>query len=112
MDTPCKTYGQALQEIASKGAQDKPHAMSTRQLGNNLLHESPRNGQIAKYPVVAYGASGYTGMLIMDWLIDRQIPFTAVAQTRRTREMMARCVGKVLKKNLRAQYWHNAESKN
>ena len=48
---------------------------------------------MAKYPVVVYGASGYTGMLIMDWLIDQQIPFTAVARdARRTREMMAQRV--------------------
>lgn len=45
---------------------------------------------MAKHPVVVYGASGYTGMLIMDWLIDQQIPFTAVARSgKRTREMMA-----------------------
>jgi short subunit dehydrogenase-like uncharacterized protein len=48
---------------------------------------------MAKYPVVVYGASGYTGMLIMDWLIDQQIPFTAVARDpRRTHEMMAQRV--------------------
>ena len=45
---------------------------------------------MAKHPVVVYGASGYTGMLIMDWLIDQQIPFTAVARNaRRVKEMMA-----------------------
>ena len=45
---------------------------------------------MAQYPVVVYGASGYTGMLIMDWLIDQQIPFTAVARSaRRVQEMMA-----------------------
>jgi len=45
---------------------------------------------MAKYPVVVYGASGYTGMLIMDWLIDQQIPFTAVARSaKRVQEMMA-----------------------
>ena len=45
---------------------------------------------MAKYPVVVYGASGYTGMLIMDWLIDQQIPFTAVARSaKRVKEMMA-----------------------
>lgn len=45
---------------------------------------------MAKYPVVVYGASGYTGMLIMDWLIDQQIPFTAVGRSAaRIREMMA-----------------------
>jgi short subunit dehydrogenase-like uncharacterized protein len=45
---------------------------------------------MAKYPVVVYGASGYTGMLIMDWLIDQQVPFTAVARNAaRVREMMA-----------------------
>jgi len=45
---------------------------------------------MAKYPVVVYGASGYTGMLIMDWLIDQQIPFTAVARNAaRVKEMMA-----------------------
>lgn len=44
---------------------------------------------MAKYPVVVYGASGYTGMLIMDWLIDQQIPFTAVARNaKRVDEMM------------------------
>jgi short subunit dehydrogenase-like uncharacterized protein len=44
---------------------------------------------MAKYPVVVYGASGYTGMLTMDWLIDQNIPFTAVARdAKRTQEMM------------------------
>ncbi len=48
---------------------------------------------MAKYPVVVYGASGYTGMLIMDWLIDQQIPFTAVARNaRRAQEMIAQRV--------------------
>jgi short subunit dehydrogenase-like uncharacterized protein len=48
---------------------------------------------MAKYPVVVYGASGYTGMLIMDWLIDQQIPFTAVARSaKRVQEMMAQRV--------------------
>ena len=48
---------------------------------------------MAKYPVVVYGASGYTGMLVMDWLIDQQIPFTAVARNaRRVQEMMAQRV--------------------
>ena len=35
---------------------------------------------MANYPVVVYGASGYTGMLVMDWLIDQDIPFTAVGR--------------------------------
>lgn len=44
---------------------------------------------MAKHPVVVYGASGYTGMLTMDWLIDQDIPFTAVARNaKRTEEMM------------------------
>jgi short subunit dehydrogenase-like uncharacterized protein len=48
---------------------------------------------MAKHPVVVYGASGYTGMLIMDWLIDQNIPFTAVARNAgRTTEMMAQRV--------------------
>jgi len=48
---------------------------------------------MARYPVVVYGASGYTGMLIMDWLIDQQIPFTAVARNaKRVQEMMAQRV--------------------
>ena len=48
---------------------------------------------MANYPVVVYGASGYTGMLIMDWLIDQQIPFTAVARNaKRVAEMMAQRV--------------------
>ena len=48
---------------------------------------------MAKYPVVVYGASGYTGMLTMDWLIDQNIPFTAVARNAgRAQEMMAQRV--------------------
>lgn len=48
---------------------------------------------MAKYPVVVYGASGYTGMLVMDWLIDQNIPFTAVARSAaRVKEMMAQRV--------------------
>ncbi len=48
---------------------------------------------MAKHPVVVYGASGYTGMLIMDWLIDQNIPFTAVARNaKRVQEMMAQRV--------------------
>ncbi|WP_105101781.1 saccharopine dehydrogenase family protein [Microbulbifer pacificus] len=48
---------------------------------------------MAKYPVVIYGASGYTGMLIMDWLIDQNIPFTAVARNAgRVQEMMSQRV--------------------
>ncbi len=48
---------------------------------------------MAKHPVVVYGASGYTGMLIMDWLIDQDIPFTAVARSAsRVREMMTQRV--------------------
>jgi short subunit dehydrogenase-like uncharacterized protein len=48
---------------------------------------------MARHPVVVYGASGYTGMLIMEWLIDQQIPFTAVARNAgRVREMMAQRV--------------------
>jgi len=48
---------------------------------------------MAKYPVVVYGASGYTGMLVMDWLIDQDIPFTAVARNaKRVREMMTQRV--------------------
>lgn len=44
---------------------------------------------MAKHPVVVYGASGYTGMLIMDWLIDQNIPFTAVARNaKRAQQMM------------------------
>ena len=48
---------------------------------------------MAKHPVVVYGASGYTGMLIMDWLIDQNIPFTAVARNaKRAQEMMTQRV--------------------
>jgi short subunit dehydrogenase-like uncharacterized protein len=36
---------------------------------------------MAEFPVVVYGASGYTGMLIMDWLIDQRIPFRAVGRS-------------------------------
>lgn len=45
---------------------------------------------MAKYPIVIYGGSGYTGMLIMDWLIDQNIPFTAVGRSAsRIKQMMA-----------------------
>ena len=48
---------------------------------------------MAKHPIVVYGASCYTGMLVMDWLIDQNIPFTAVARNaKRTQEMMAQRV--------------------
>jgi short subunit dehydrogenase-like uncharacterized protein len=48
---------------------------------------------MAKHSVVVYGASGYTGMLTMDWLIDQNIPFTAVARNaQRTHEMMSQRV--------------------
>lgn len=48
---------------------------------------------MAKHPVVVYGASGYTGMLIIDWLIDQQIPFTAIARNaKRAQEMMSQRV--------------------
>ena len=44
---------------------------------------------MANYPVVVYGASGFTGMLIMDWLIDQNIPFTAMGRdTKRIKKMM------------------------
>ena len=36
---------------------------------------------MAKHPVVVHGASGYTGMLIIDWLIDQRIPFTAIGRS-------------------------------
>lgn len=48
---------------------------------------------MVQHPVVVYGASGYTGMLIMDWLIDQRIPFTAVGRSAaRIKEMMAQRV--------------------
>lgn len=48
---------------------------------------------MAKHSVVVYGASGYTGMLIMDWLIDQGIAFTAVGRSAaRIQEMMAQRV--------------------
>ena len=40
---------------------------------------------MAQYPVIVHGASGYTGMLIMDWLIDQRIPFTAIGRERQAR---------------------------
>jgi short subunit dehydrogenase-like uncharacterized protein len=44
---------------------------------------------MANYPVVVYGASGYTGMLVMDWLIDQNIPFKAVGRdASRIKKMM------------------------
>ena len=44
---------------------------------------------MSNYPVVIYGASGYTGMLVMDWLIDQNIPFKAVGRdTARIKQMM------------------------
>lgn len=36
---------------------------------------------MGNHPVVVYGASGYTGMLIIDWLVDQRIPFTAVGRS-------------------------------
>jgi len=36
---------------------------------------------MAKHPVIVHGASGYTGMLIIDWLIDQRIPFTATGRS-------------------------------
>lgn len=48
---------------------------------------------MAKHSVVVYGASGYTGMLTMDWLIDQRIPFTAVGRSAaRIQEMMTQRV--------------------
>src|SRR3546814_10802901 len=48
---------------------------------------------MASHPVVIYGASGYTGMLVMDWLIDQRIPFTAIARdAKRVLEMMEKRV--------------------
>lgn len=45
---------------------------------------------MANFPVVVYGASGYTGMLIMDWLIDQNIGFSAVGRSAdRIKTMMA-----------------------
>ena len=44
---------------------------------------------MSNYPVVIYGASGYTGMLAMDWLIDQNIPFKAVGRdAARIKQMM------------------------
>jgi short subunit dehydrogenase-like uncharacterized protein len=44
---------------------------------------------MANHPVVVYGASGFTGMLIMDWLIDQNVPFTAMGRdTKRIKKMM------------------------
>ena len=36
---------------------------------------------MATHPVVVHGPSGYTGMLIIDWLIDQRIPFTATGRS-------------------------------
>jgi len=36
----------------------------------------------AKYPVVVYGASGYTGKLIAEYLTKRQLPFVAAGRDR------------------------------
>ena len=38
---------------------------------------------MAKYPVVIYGASGYTGMLIMDWLIDQNLSLIHISEPTR-----------------------------
>ena len=44
---------------------------------------------MSNYPVVIYGASGYTGMLVMDWLIDQNIPFKAMGRdAARIKKMM------------------------
>lgn len=34
------------------------------------------------YPLVAYGASGYTGRLVIEFLREYSIPFVAVARNR------------------------------
>src|SRR3546814_2986737 len=48
---------------------------------------------MASHPVVIYGASGYTGMLVIDWVIDQRIPFTAIARdAKRVQEMMEKRV--------------------
>ncbi|AQV94858.1 saccharopine dehydrogenase [Cupriavidus necator] len=67
---------------------------------------------MAKNPVVVYGASGYTGMLIMDWLIDQDIPFTAVARNAaRTKEMMAQRVVRLESANYEIiEAEHNVDS--
>ncbi|WP_431825208.1 saccharopine dehydrogenase family protein [Burkholderia sp. F1] len=67
---------------------------------------------MAKHPVVVYGASGYTGMLVMDWLIDQNIPFTAVARNAgRTKEMMAQRVVRLESANYEIiEVEHNVDS--
>ncbi|MGY2491276.1 saccharopine dehydrogenase family protein [Cupriavidus sp. CP313] len=67
---------------------------------------------MAKHPVVIYGASGYTGMLIMDWLIDQNVPFTAVARNAaRTKEMMAQRVVRLESANYEIiEAEHNVDS--
>jgi short subunit dehydrogenase-like uncharacterized protein len=67
---------------------------------------------MAKNPVVVYGASGYTGMLIMDWLIDQNIPFTAVARNaKRVQEMMAQRVVRLESANYEiVEAEHNVDS--
>ena len=67
---------------------------------------------MAKNPVVVDGASGYTGMLIMDWLIDQNSPFTAVSRNAaRTREMMAQRVVRLESANYEIiEAEHNVES--
>ncbi len=67
---------------------------------------------MAKHPVVVYGASGYTGMLIMDWLIDQNIPFTAVARNAgRVKEMMAQRVVRLESANYEVvEAEHNVDS--
>jgi len=67
---------------------------------------------MAKHPVVVYGASGYTGMLIMDWLIDQNIPFTAVARNAaRAKEMMAQRVVRLESANYEIiQAEHNVDA--
>ncbi|NIF51237.1 DUF5938 domain-containing protein [Burkholderia sp. Ax-1724] len=67
---------------------------------------------MVKHPVVIYGASGYTGMLIMDWLIDQNIPFTAVARNAgRAKEMMAQRVVRLESANYEIiEAEHNVDS--
>jgi short subunit dehydrogenase-like uncharacterized protein len=65
----------------------------------------------SKYPVVIYGASGYTGRLIAEYLRDYQIPFVAAGRNaERVEEAMRSVPGIDTAKYSVAEVAHDSES--
>ena len=44
------------------------------------------------YPVVVYGASGYTGRLVIEFLREYGIPFVAAGRSRERLEEAMKCI--------------------